>query len=111
MIPAYGLVLLVSLLAAGLALYTALRNPPESLRKMSREALDRSIATQTANEAFKADVSSILGAIQDERERAEKLRARARAAQQRAEQADGQQQLPQSRDEVLAELRGKAGLL
>lgn len=105
MSAAYGLVLIVSLAALGLSAFTALRNPPESLRRMAREALDRSVATQTSNEAFKADVSTILGAVQDERERTEKLRARARSAQQRAEAADGQQTQPQTRDELLAELR------
>ncbi len=104
MTAAYGLVLIVSLAALGLSAFTALRNPPESLRRMAREALDRSVSTQTSNEAFKADVSTILGAVQDERERSEKLRARARSAQQRAEQTEVNQ-VPQTRDETLAALR------
>lgn len=106
----YGLILAFSTLAVGLSLATMTRNPSETLRRIAQEALERSTATQTSNEAFKADVTAILSAVQDERERTEKARARARSAQQRAEAAEGNN-APQTRDEQLAAWRKQAGLL
>jgi ABC-type protease/lipase transport system fused ATPase/permease subunit len=106
----YGLVLTFSVLALAISVYTSLRNPAQRLSEQASEALTRSLSTQTANEAFKAEVISTLGAIQDERERTEKARARARSAQQRVEQAEGNA-APHSREEELARLRKQAGLL
>lgn len=106
----YGLILAFSAIAMCVSLISLTRNPAESLRRMSQEALERSTLVQTSNEAFKADVQSILGAVQDERERTEKARSRARSSQQRAEAAVASNG-PQTREESLAGLRRGAGLL
>lgn len=104
----YALVFAISTLALGLSLVTMTRNPPNTLREMAQEALNRSVSTQTANEAFKADCMTILGSVQDERERTEKARNRARSAQQRAEAVPTNG--PKTREESLAELRRNAGM-
>ncbi len=110
MTPIDGLVLIVSGIALVVALLTAARNPPETLRKMAREAFDRSHQTQMSNEAFKAECTTILSAVQDEAERASKLRSKARSAQQRAELADVNSQ-PKTREEEMAGYRERAGLI
>lgn len=103
-----GLYSLFSGIAVATSLFTLTRNPPNTLRQMAQEALERSTATQTSNEAFKADVTAILGAVQDERERALKAQARSRSAQQRAESGNA---APKSREEALSDLRRQAGLI
>lgn len=106
----YGLILAFSTVALVLSLTALTRNPAETVRRMAQEALERSTLTQTSNEAFKADCTAILGSVQDERERTEKARARARSAQQRAEAVQPNNR-PQTRDEQLAGLRRQAGIL
>lgn len=104
----YGLIFAFSTIALVCSLFTMTRNPPNTLREMAQEALNRSVATQTSNEAFKADVTAILGSVQDERERTLKSQARARSAQQRAEAVPTNG--PKTREESLAELRRNAGM-
>jgi len=107
----YALIFAFSTIALAVSLVVATRNPPNTLRTMAQEALERSVSTQTSNEAFKADVMAILGSIQDERERTEKARARARSSQQRAEQAGANTGRPKTREEELSDYRRQVGLI
>jgi hypothetical protein len=103
------LILVIAGLALAASAFASLRNPPEALRRMAREALDRSVHIQTSNEAFKAEVTAILGAVQDERERTLKAQMRSRASEQRA-QENNAPRAPASRDEILMDLRRQAGI-
>lgn len=108
MTPEYALVLVVSLAAVACSLFALRHSPTETVRRMAQEALERSVSMQTSWEAFRGDVNGVLSAINEERERSEKARARARSAQQRAEQNTRR---PQTRDEALVALRERAGII
>jgi len=109
----YVLVLGLSACALGASVLALLRNPPQTLRRMAEEALDRATKVEMSNTAALAELQSILGSIQDERERTQKAGHRARAERQRAEQALGANSGggPMGRDDSLIELRKRAGLL
>ena len=108
----YVLVLGLSVVALAVSALALLRNPPGTLRRMSEEALDRATKVEMSNTAALAELQSILGSIQDERERTQKAGHRARAERQRAEQASGGNAgIPITRDEQLIDLRKRAGLV
>ncbi len=108
--PANGLALVVSTLALALAAFSYLRGVPA--RVLAEASNAQRIAERIALEfeTFKAEATNILGAVQEERERTQKSTARRTATDSRARQAEALA-TPQTRDEVLAELRPRAGLI
>ncbi|MEE8509325.1 MAG: hypothetical protein V3T07_09695 [Myxococcota bacterium] len=60
-------------------------------------------------QSVRAEVTTYLGAIEDERDRTVKAQARARSAQQRAENAVPA--APATRGDLLTELRRTAGIV
>ena len=106
----YVLVLGLSVVALAASALALLRNPPGTLRRMSLEALDRATKVEMSNTAAIAEMQSILGSIQDERERTQKAANRSRAERQRADQSNGPG-APMGRDETLLDLRKRAGLI
>lgn len=105
------LALVLSVAAASFAAFAYLRGAPARLDLQSENA--ERIATRVAMEfdAFKAEATTILGAIQDERDRSQKAAARASATASRARMAEPENHGPQTRDEQLTGLRKAAGLL
>ncbi len=61
-------------------------------------------------QAFRAEMQTVLGAIEDERERTVKAQARGRAQQQRNEQAEVNAE-PRGRQDILGDLRRQAGII
>lgn len=105
-----GLALVVSTLAAGVAAFSYLRSVPARLTACAENAERVAERVRLEFDTWKAEATSILGAVQDERERALKSAARHTAVNSRARVLE-QQNRPQTRDEQLVELRSRAGLL
>lgn len=114
-----GLILAFSALAAALACLALTRSAPARVLKQCELALQNARAAGAEVEQLRsewqgkrAEMNTILEAVEDERERAQKDRARARAERQRAEQTAGNgPPQPESRAELLARLRRESGLL
>ncbi len=106
----YALVLIVSTLAGALAVFSYLRGVPARVQADAESA--RAIAERVRLEfdAWKAEASSILGAVQEERERTTKAAARRSAGAQRERQLEAVN-TPQTRDDSLIGLRQKAGMI
>ncbi len=98
-----------SVLALASAAFCVLRGSPAQLDARSREAYAIAHDTALKFQSFEASAQSILGAVQEERERAIRAQRRASSDRVKIEQADGGVG-GGSRDEILTNLRGRAGL-
>lgn len=111
-----GLALAVSLGALAVSLGALTRGAPARLRdeaetavRVARDAIDRCDRVEGSWNATKAEYGSILDAIEGERENIQRHRARLSAAQSR--ETNAAPKAPQSREELLLDLRESAGLL
>jgi len=104
----HGLALVISTLAAALALFSYLRGVPARVQAESENALRIAEAVRMQFETFKSEATSILGAVQEERDRTTRTAARASATASRATRVES---APQTRDEQLGEYRHRAGLI
>lgn len=102
----------VSLAVAVVALLRSaparLRSECDEARRQSLKACEQADLLTTAWQATRNELQSLLDQMADERERATKDRARARSERQRAEQTKAE---PVTREDRIAELRRKSGLL
>lgn len=103
----------LSLLVAGVALVQGaparLRDACDRATRSAQEAVSRGAALAETWEASRASLTSILDGIQSERERVQKDRARLSARESRERNLP---QVPQTRDEILTDLRKRVpGLL
>jgi len=98
-----------SVIALASAAFCVLRGTPAQLDARSREAFSIAHDTALKFQSFEASAQSILGAVQEERERAIRAQRRASADRVKIEGADG---LPGGggREEVLANLRARTPL-
>jgi len=103
-----GLALVVSTLAAALAAFSYLRGVPARVERDSANALRTAESVALQFDTFKAEATSILGAVQEERERTTRTAARASATASRARVEPSP---APSRDEMLAEYRQRSGLV
>lgn len=112
----HALALAVSAVAVALSVSALTRSAPARLRdeadtalRIARDAIDRCDRIQGSWEVAKAEYGAILEAVNAERETIQRHRARlsAQASREAANQATA---APQSRDDLLAELRVQAGL-
>ena len=99
-----------STLALASACFCLLRGAPTRLELNAREALSTAQDTRLRLEAFLAEANTILGAVQEERERT--IRAQRRASADRVKVEGAQDNSGGgSRDEQLISLRREAGLI
>jgi hypothetical protein len=111
-----ALILTVALLALVISVATYLRGAPAALRDLAEHAARTATRVVDDFAAFKSQAQTILGAIEDERERTERAAARATARdhrmKQRIEQAEGggEEQVSGREGEML-QLRKRAGIL
>ncbi len=108
--PGYALVLIVSTLSAALAVFSYLRSVPARVEHHAETAHALAEQLRLEFETWKAEAANILGAVQEERERTQKAAARRSAIGQRERQLEAVN-VPQTRDEILAGLRTKAGMV
>lgn len=100
-----------SVLALASAAFCLLRGAPAQLDARSREAFSIAHDTALKFQSFEASAQSILGAVQEERERAIRAQRRASADRVKIEGAEGNSGGGGTRDEQLASLRKSAGLI
>lgn len=98
-----------SVLALASAAFCVLRGTPQQLDARSREAFSLAHDTALKFQSFEASAQSILGAVQEERERAIRAQRRASSDRVKIEGADGAQ-VAGTRDEQLAALRSRTPL-
>ncbi len=104
------LVLVISGLALAVAVFSYLRGVPIRVRTDAESAKETAERVRLEFDTWKAEASSILGAVQEERERTQKAAARRSATAQRERQLDDVH-TPQGRDDILAEIRKRAGMV
>jgi hypothetical protein len=112
-----GLALAVSMAALAVSVAALTRGAPARLRdeadsasRMARNAMERADGLSTTWESAKATYGEILEAINAERETIQRHRARL-SAQQSRENAGAAAAVPQSREDMLADLRVSSGLV
>ncbi len=98
-----------SVLALASAAFCVLRGTPQQLDARSREAFSLAHDTALKFQSFEASAQSILGAVQEERERAIRAQRRASSDRVKVEGAEGNAG-GGSREEVLTAMRARAGL-
>jgi hypothetical protein len=102
--------LLFSLLALLGAAFCVLRGAPARIEAVAREAFNRADSTQVRYEAFLSEATSILGSVQEERERAVRAQRRASADRVKIEGVPDNSE-PRDRGAQMAEYRKQAGLI
>lgn len=101
-----------SVLALAAAAFCVLRGAPAQLEAHAREALQLAHSTALKYTAFESEAQSVLGAVQEERERTIRAQRRISADRNRVDAAEGNAgSVPQTRDEQLAQLRRQVGLI
>jgi hypothetical protein len=112
----HALALAFSAAALGVAVISLARGAParlrdetDSARRLAQEAIERVGRCEVTWEAAKAEYGAVLEAVNSERETIQRHRARLSAQESRERNAEPP--APQSREEILAELRQQAGIL
>lgn len=103
--------LALSAVALSVSVFCALRGAPARLETDAREALSIAHTVRMQLESVQAEVTSTLGAIQEERERAVRAQRRASADRVRVEGSGATGDGPVSREEAMVRLRQQAGLI
>jgi len=104
----YALILGISSISLALSVTALIRGAPATLATKADSAYRIATEVQDSQASVRAEVSTYLGAIEDERERTQKAVARARSERQRIDNAAPQE--PASREDRIQLLRQKAGI-
>jgi len=104
----YALILAFSVISLALSVVALIRGAPATLATKADSAFKIATETQDSMASVRAEVSTYLGAIEDERERTQKAVARARSERHRIDNA--QPPAPTTREDRIQLLRQRAGI-